>query len=108
MPLTVLLTEMFSRSPAISGWPGDAFRAARWDAESAPRAGVNRKEELMSAVIEVQHLHKSYGATVAADDISGSRVMPADLAGQVRAVCLALPEVTERLSHGALTWFVRG
>jgi hypothetical protein len=27
MPLTVLLTEMFSRSPAISGWPGDAFLA---------------------------------------------------------------------------------
>jgi hypothetical protein len=34
--------------------------------------------------------------------------MTADLAGQVRAVCLALPEVTERLSHGAPTWFVRG
>jgi len=34
--------------------------------------------------------------------------MPADLAGQVRAICLALPEVTERLSHGTPTWFVRG
>ena len=33
--------------------------------------------------------------------------MTADLAGQVRAICLALPEVTERLSHGAPTWFVR-
>ena len=31
----------------------------------------------------------------------------ADLAEQVRAICLALPEVTERLSHGAPTWFVR-
>jgi hypothetical protein len=31
----------------------------------------------------------------------------ADLAGQVRSVCLALPEVSERLSHGAPTWFVR-
>ena len=30
------------------------------------------------------------------------------LAGQVAAICLALPEVTERLSHGAPTWFVRG
>jgi hypothetical protein len=29
----------------------------------------------------------------------------AELAGPV---CLALPEVTERLSHGAPTWFVRG
>ena len=26
---------------------------------------------------------------------------------EVRAACLALPEVTERLSHGAPTWFVR-
>jgi hypothetical protein len=32
----------------------------------------------------------------------------ADLAGEVRAICLALPEVTERPSHGAPTWFVRG
>jgi hypothetical protein len=33
---------------------------------------------------------------------------PADLAAQLRAICMALPEVTERLSHGAPTWFVRG
>ena len=33
--------------------------------------------------------------------------MTADLAGPLRAICLALPEVTERLSHGAPTWFVR-
>ena len=26
---------------------------------------------------------------------------------QMRALCLALPEVTERLSHGSPTWFVR-
>ncbi len=29
-------------------------------------------------------------------------------AEQVRSICLALPEVTERLSHGAPTWFVKG
>jgi hypothetical protein len=34
-------------------------------------------------------------------------VTSADLAEQVRAICLALPQVTERLSHGAPTWFVR-
>jgi len=33
--------------------------------------------------------------------------MTADLAGPLRAICLALPEVSERLSHGAPTWFVR-
>lgn len=33
--------------------------------------------------------------------------MTADLAGRMRVICLALPEVTERLSHGAPTWFVR-
>jgi hypothetical protein len=33
--------------------------------------------------------------------------MSADLAGPVRDICLALPEVTERPSHGAPTWFVR-
>jgi len=34
--------------------------------------------------------------------------MTADLAGQVRAICLALPEVAERPSHGAPTWFISG
>jgi hypothetical protein len=33
--------------------------------------------------------------------------MSAQLAEQVRAICLGLPEVTERLSHGAPTWFIR-
>ena len=33
--------------------------------------------------------------------------MTADLAGEVRAICLALPEVAERPSHGAPTWFVQ-
>jgi len=33
--------------------------------------------------------------------------MTAGLAAQVRAICAALPEVTERPSHGAPTWFVR-
>jgi hypothetical protein len=31
----------------------------------------------------------------------------ADLATRVRAICLPLPEVTERPSHGAPTFFVR-
>jgi hypothetical protein len=30
-----------------------------------------------------------------------------DLAGRVRSICGALPEVTERPSHGTPTWFVR-
>ncbi len=34
--------------------------------------------------------------------------MTADLTGRVRTICLALPEVTERASHGAPTWFVQG
>jgi hypothetical protein len=33
---------------------------------------------------------------------------PVDLADKVRSACGRLPEVTERLSHGAPTWFVRG
>ncbi len=33
--------------------------------------------------------------------------MTADLAVKVRAICVALPQVTERPSHGAPTWFVR-
>ena len=32
----------------------------------------------------------------------------ADPLERLRAACLALPEVTERLSHGEPTWFVRG
>jgi hypothetical protein len=37
--------------------------------------------------------------------------MTAELAGlaeRVRAICLGLPEVSERLSHGAPTWFAGG
>jgi hypothetical protein len=30
-----------------------------------------------------------------------------DLAARARAICLALPEVTERVSHGVPAWFVR-
>jgi hypothetical protein len=32
---------------------------------------------------------------------------PADPVQRLREICLALPEVTERPSHGAPTWFVR-
>ena len=32
---------------------------------------------------------------------------PDDLTARLRAICGALPEVTERPSHGAPTWFVR-
>jgi hypothetical protein len=31
-----------------------------------------------------------------------------DLLARMREICLALPETTERLSHGSPTWFVRG
>jgi hypothetical protein len=33
--------------------------------------------------------------------------MSTDPLAEVRALCVALPEVTERLSHGEPTWFVR-
>ena len=31
-----------------------------------------------------------------------------DVLARLRDICMALPEVEERLSHGAPTWFVRG
>jgi hypothetical protein len=31
-----------------------------------------------------------------------------DPLARLRAICVALPSVTERVSHGAPTWFVRG
>jgi hypothetical protein len=34
--------------------------------------------------------------------------MPTDPLPRLRELCAALPEVTERLSHGEPTWFVRG
>jgi hypothetical protein len=43
--------------------------------------------------------------------VSGGRGSAADAAvalDRVREICLALPEVTERPSHGAPTFFVRG
>ncbi len=33
---------------------------------------------------------------------------PTDPLDRLRKLCLALPEVTERLSHGEPTWFVQG
>ena len=33
--------------------------------------------------------------------------METELADRLRGICLALPEVTERPSHGAPSWFVR-
>lgn len=30
-----------------------------------------------------------------------------DPLSRIRGICLALPEVTERLSHGSPTWFIR-
>jgi len=33
--------------------------------------------------------------------------VPADPLRRLRELCLALPETTERLSHGEPTWFVR-
>lgn len=39
----------------------------------------------------------------------GSRTLrPMGVDEHVRRICSALPEVQERLSHGAPTWFVRG
>lgn len=44
-----------------------------------------------------------------ADDTRGAEVPPLDdPLERLRALCLALPETTERLSHGEPTWFVRG
>ena len=34
--------------------------------------------------------------------------MTDELLERTRAICMALPEVTERLSHGSPTWFIRG
>jgi hypothetical protein len=34
--------------------------------------------------------------------------MTDDPLARLRAICLALPEVTERLSHGSPTWFIGG
>ncbi len=34
--------------------------------------------------------------------------MADDPLARLRAICMALPEVEERLSHGTPTWFVRG
>jgi hypothetical protein len=38
---------------------------------------------------------------------AGMAGVPEDPLPRLRAICLALPEATERLSHGEPTWFVR-
>jgi len=37
-----------------------------------------------------------------------AKVSPLDPVERLRAICLALPEVSERNSHGEPAWFVRG
>jgi hypothetical protein len=37
-----------------------------------------------------------------------SRPSEGDLVARMRRICMALPEMSERLSHGTPTWFVRG
>lgn len=37
----------------------------------------------------------------------GKRVVPTDPLESLRTLCLAMPESTERVSHGEPTWFVR-
>ena len=40
--------------------------------------------------------------------VGGQRMAEEDALGRLRAICLALPEVQERLSHGEPAWFVQG
>jgi hypothetical protein len=42
-----------------------------------------------------------------ADDPVADDGVVADALGRLRAICLALPEATEKISHGEPTWFVR-
>jgi hypothetical protein len=42
------------------------------------------------------------------DELPYSDEDVAEAADRLRAICAALPEVTERVSHGAVTFFVRG
>lgn len=42
------------------------------------------------------------------DQLSYTDADVADTADRLRAICASLPEVTERVSHGAVTFFVRG
>src|SRR5262245_60124346 len=49
------------------------------------------------------------GCSGAMDSAAREDVMPRrDVVAEVRKICLSLPEVDERLSHGAPTFFVRG
>ena len=52
------------------------------------------------------------GANVGARDVSLDHTHPMDgerpELARVRNICLALPEVSERLSHGSPAWFIRG
>src|SRR5690349_13473969 len=40
--------------------------------------------------------------------LQGEGQMPEDPLESLREICLALPEVTERPSHGEPAWFIRG
>jgi len=49
----------------------------------------------------------SHSSKCDADDTAYCAGMPTDPLPRLRELCLALPEVSEKLSHGEPTWFVR-
>lgn len=76
----------------------------RLDGRSA-REDANARFPITAAILD------RYLRGFEAPDGEGEEIVDVDsaeLVERVRRLCLPLPEVTERLSHGEPTWFVRG
>src|SRR5690348_6079372 len=74
-----------------SGWTTTPRSTAPWPGATRPASGPSQGEL----------------GYLGGDKQPGRHVMADDLAERLRAICLALPEVTERPSHGAPAFFVR-
>src|ERR1019366_3113075 len=58
-------------------------------------------------VLGVQRARSSTDFVPLGNDVESQLMTTSDLEGHVRAICMELPEVTERRSHGSPAFFVK-
>jgi len=65
----------------------------------------------LPSILPAAHTERRLRSRSANRSVSGNlpivTITPEECLQRVRALCLALPEVTERVSHGEPSWFVR-
>src|SRR5690606_25964522 len=95
MLLTSYPTRMGTRTRSRSRWSGTPGREGRFASSPASMTEAGAPFALLPATSSFRPLTRT--------------LMPSEHPlHRLRELCMALPEVTERLSHGEPTWFVQG